>query len=68
VLTINPFDIEATADALHAALEMPAAERRRRLERGREILREHDMRRWVKRQHEDLVALRGDRRERKAAG
>ena len=29
-LLINPYDVTATAEALHAALSMPAAERRRR--------------------------------------
>ena len=29
-LLVNPYDVTATADALHAGLSMPAAERRRR--------------------------------------
>ena len=34
-LLVNPFDVTATADALHAALLMPASERRERAERMR---------------------------------
>ncbi|MEO8888192.1 MAG: trehalose-6-phosphate synthase, partial [Jatrophihabitantaceae bacterium] len=34
-LVVNPFDITATADALHAALTMPAAERAERAQRMR---------------------------------
>jgi trehalose 6-phosphate synthase len=29
-LLVNPYDVTATAEALHAALSMPAAERQRR--------------------------------------
>ncbi|MET9606405.1 trehalose-6-phosphate synthase [Streptomyces sp. NPDC006512] len=32
-LTVNPFDVSATAEALHAALSMPAAERAERTKR-----------------------------------
>ena len=34
-LTVNPFDVRATAEALHTALSMPAAERAARAERMR---------------------------------
>jgi trehalose 6-phosphate synthase len=34
-LTVNPFDVRATAEALHVALSMPAAERAARAERMR---------------------------------
>ena len=43
-LTVNPFDVEAQAEAIHEALEMDADERRRRLEAIRAHVREHDVR------------------------
>jgi trehalose 6-phosphate synthase len=47
VLTINPFDVAGQAEALHAALELPAEERRARLDRIREHVREHDLNLWI---------------------
>jgi trehalose 6-phosphate synthase len=46
-LTINPFDVYGQAQALHAALTMEPAERRRRLEGLREYVREHDLSAWI---------------------
>src|SRR4029079_18824299 len=42
-LTINPFDIEAQAEALHEALTMPLEERRRRGAEIARYVREHDV-------------------------
>ncbi len=53
-LTVNPFDVEAQADAIHEALVMPAEERRTRLEAIREHVREHDVAAWLETQLEDL--------------
>jgi trehalose 6-phosphate synthase len=53
-LTVNPFDVAGQAEALFAALEMPAEERRGRLEGLRAHLREHDLAEWVEAQLADL--------------
>jgi trehalose 6-phosphate synthase len=55
-LSVNPFDIAGQADAIHAALEMPAEER---AARGRALaahVREHDLAEWVEGQLADLDA------------
>jgi trehalose 6-phosphate synthase len=44
---VNPFDVAAQADALHRALELPADERRRRIEAIRAEVREHDLGSWL---------------------
>ncbi len=46
-LLVNPHDIEGMADALKAAFDMEEEERRGRMERMREILREQDIFWWV---------------------
>ncbi|MGH3102645.1 MAG: alpha,alpha-trehalose-phosphate synthase (UDP-forming), partial [Gaiellaceae bacterium] len=42
-LCVNPFDVEAQAEAIYAAIEMPRAERAERLGAIREHLHEHDV-------------------------
>ncbi len=54
-LSINPFDIQQQADALHEALTMPAEERKRRLDQIRAQVREHDISRWIESQLADLA-------------
>jgi trehalose 6-phosphate synthase len=46
-LMVNPFDVAAQAEALHEAIELPAAERHARLEAIRAHVREHDIARWL---------------------
>jgi trehalose 6-phosphate synthase len=46
-LLVNPFDISGTADALHAALSMPAEERRARTERLAAVSRALPPTRWL---------------------
>ena len=53
-LTVNPFDIFGQAQAIHAALTMPAEERRRRLDGLRSHVREHDLAAWIAAQLADL--------------
>ena len=53
-LTVNPFDVDGQAEALHEALSLPAEERRRRLEAIRSYVREHDVSRWLEVQLEAL--------------
>jgi trehalose 6-phosphate synthase len=57
-ISVNPFDIQEQADAIHEALTMPAGERRRRLEGIRAHVREHDIAAWTQDQLDDLEALR----------
>ncbi|MFZ5493416.1 MAG: alpha,alpha-trehalose-phosphate synthase (UDP-forming) [Pseudomonadota bacterium] len=46
-LLVNPYDVEATADAIHQACTLPAAERRRRMAALRRSVRRQDVFRWV---------------------
>jgi len=46
-LVVNPFDIEAVADALHRALSMSEDERRARMSALRDRVRSHDVHAWV---------------------
>jgi trehalose 6-phosphate synthase len=53
-LTVSPFDLVDQAEAIHAALELPPAERRRRAEAIRTHVREHDIEAWLTTQLADL--------------
>jgi trehalose 6-phosphate synthase len=53
-LTVNPFDVAGQAEAIHRALELPAEERRERIEGIRRRVREHDLAAWLE---EELHAL-----------
>jgi trehalose 6-phosphate synthase len=53
-LSVNPFDVEGTADAIAEALEMPAEERAARAAAIREQVRTHDVHRWLDTQLADL--------------
>jgi trehalose 6-phosphate synthase len=46
-LTVNPFDVWGQAEALHEALSMEPAERRRRRDGIRAQVREHDVHAWL---------------------
>ncbi len=62
VLSINPFDVEATADAIYQGLTMSAEERKKRNEAARDVVRANDISRWLTRQVQDirdLVAVPG---------
>jgi trehalose 6-phosphate synthase/phosphatase len=48
-LLVNPFDIEAVAEALHRALTMPEDERRARMSALRDRVRTNDVHAWVRR-------------------
>jgi len=47
VLSVNPFDVEGQANAIHAALEMRADERQARLGGIRAHVHEHDIGAWI---------------------
>jgi trehalose 6-phosphate synthase len=57
-LTVNPLDEVGQAEALHAALTLEPAERRRRADAIRAHVRAHDIREWIEGQLEDLDAVR----------
>jgi trehalose 6-phosphate synthase len=61
-LTVNPFDIAGQAQAIHDALELSEAERRRRIEGIRARVREHDLESWLENElaalHERALAQR----------
>ena len=44
---VNPYDIETTAEAIRAAIEMPTDERRARMRRMRTQVREQNIYRWA---------------------
>jgi trehalose 6-phosphate synthase len=46
-LVVNPYDVEATAEAIRLALEMPAAERARRMARMQHAVQEYNIYRWA---------------------
>ena len=54
VLSVNPFDVEATAGAIYTALTMPEEERRRLNEGARGVVRTNDIARWISNQVQDL--------------
>jgi trehalose 6-phosphate synthase len=56
-LGVSPFDVLGQAEALHAALSMDAAERRRRAESLRAHVRENDVGRWLQGLLRDLDAV-----------
>jgi trehalose 6-phosphate synthase len=57
-LTVNPLDIVGQAEALHEALTLEPAERRRRADAIRAHVRAHDIREWIDAQLADLDAVR----------
>jgi trehalose 6-phosphate synthase len=56
-LTVNPFDIWGQAEALHEALTMEPAERRRRRDGICAQVREHDVHAWLDGLLADLDAV-----------
>jgi trehalose 6-phosphate synthase len=46
-LLVNPYDVNATAEAIRAAVEMPDDERRRRMLGMRRVVGEHNIYRWA---------------------
>jgi trehalose 6-phosphate synthase len=46
-LTVNPFDVDGQAEALHEGLSMDGGERRSRLDSIRSHVRDHDVHEWL---------------------
>ncbi len=57
-ITINPFDVSGQAEAIHEALQLPQAVRRKRLEGIRARVREHDLGAWIGSQLEHVDRTR----------
>ncbi|MEA2647429.1 MAG: trehalose 6-phosphate synthase [Chloroflexota bacterium] len=55
--TINPFDVDATAEALYQALVMDEKQRRARLNHIRASVRQNDIARWISAQLQDIRDL-----------
>jgi trehalose 6-phosphate synthase len=47
VLLVNPYDVDAVADAIHEAFCMDAGERQRRMVHLRQIISRNDVYRWA---------------------
>ena len=58
-LTVNPFDVDETAQALYLGLMMDARQRKARIGHIREIVRTNDITRWIALQLQDLRELIG---------
>ncbi|HEV2416007.1 MAG TPA: trehalose-6-phosphate synthase, partial [Candidatus Dormibacteraeota bacterium] len=56
-LTVNPFDVELTARAIHRALQMPQLERSERSTAINQIVATNDVARWIRHQLEDIRSL-----------
>ena len=67
-LIVNPYDVDGTAAALHYALTMDGAERRRRMVRLREQVMENDVHRWVAQFLQALESARPDGGGERGAG
>jgi trehalose 6-phosphate synthase len=57
-LSVNPLDVVGQAEALHTALTLAPAERRRRADAIRTYAQTHDIREWIATQLADLDAVR----------
>lgn len=57
VIGVNPFDVEATAQAIHRALTLPQESRAAMASSLRAAVRERDITRWVQQQLYDLKDL-----------
>jgi trehalose 6-phosphate synthase len=57
-ITVNPFDLDQQADAIHEALTMPDEERRRRARALRETVMSNTIEDWVEAQMRDIEAYR----------
>jgi trehalose 6-phosphate synthase len=59
-LGVNPFDVEAQADALHHALTMPRDERQGRATAIKDVVMENDIAKWLATQVADIDEARGE--------
>ena len=59
-LQVNPYDIDQTAEAIRAALEMEPEEKKLRMQRMRRAVREHNVYRWAATLIAELCEVRLD--------
>jgi trehalose-6-phosphate synthase len=59
-LLINPYDIDQTAEAIRAALEMEPEDKQVRMHRMRKIIKEHNVYRWAGNLITELCEIRLD--------
>jgi trehalose 6-phosphate synthase/phosphatase len=57
-LPVNPFDVSETAEAIHAALQMPREQRRERMQLMRRTVKENNVYRWAGRMLVDAARVR----------
>jgi trehalose 6-phosphate synthase len=57
-LTVNPYDLDEQADAIHEALTMPEDDRKRRADALREAVMANTIEDWVEAQIKDIEAYR----------
>ncbi|HMF89674.1 MAG TPA: trehalose-6-phosphate synthase [Candidatus Angelobacter sp.] len=62
-LVVNPYDTEQMAAEIHAALEMDAKERRARMQRMRQIVKEQNIYRWAGNLIAELCQVRLEAKE-----
>jgi len=67
-LQVNPYDIDQTADAIRAALEMPSEEKEIRMHRMRKTVREYNVYRWAGNLIAELCEVRLDDQATSPAG
>jgi trehalose 6-phosphate synthase len=65
-LQVNPYDIDQTAEAIRAALEMSPEEKQTRMQHMRKLIREHNVYRWAGSLIGDLCEVRLDVADRNA--
>jgi trehalose-6-phosphate synthase len=58
-LIVNPFATERFADTIKLAIEMPAAERKQRMRRMREVVKENNIYKWAADIITEISGLRG---------
>jgi len=56
-LSINPFDVEVTAQALHRALQMSSSDRAQRSDAINQLVAANDVARWIRHQLEDIRSI-----------
>src|SRR5271165_3938463 len=59
-LLVNPYDIDQTADAIRAALEMEPEDKELRMHRMRKVIKEHNIYRWAGNLVTELCEVRLD--------
>ena len=62
-LLVNPYDIDQTAEAIRAALEMEPEDKALRVQRMRKVIKEHNIYRWAGNLITELCEVRLDQPE-----